>query len=293
MNQVIDLSKQEPISMKFLEDFKDATLHYYDQLMFVLPRVVLGILVFVIILFVSNRLKTLLKRYLNSRLEDTLVADFSARIFKTVLVLVGLLVSMSIMGLGKAASGLLAGAGVSAFIIGFAFKDIGENFLAGFIMAFDRPFRVGDWVMIASHEGTIVSLSLRDVHLKSFDGKDVFIPNGMIVRNPIVNYTIDGFLRHSFNLRIGSKTDTKKATDLLYSTINNIKGVLDGDRASNIFIKDYDQNGFIFKIQYWLKTNDPAVSGIAVKNLAISQCIENLQKAGIELSVDKVEVMSV
>ena len=65
------------------------------------------------------------------------------------LVIFGLLLFLGIVGLGKAASGLLAGAGVSAFIIGFAFKDIGENFLAGIIMAFDRPFRIGDVVEIA------------------------------------------------------------------------------------------------------------------------------------------------
>ncbi len=276
--------------MQFLEDFKAASLHYYDQLLFVLPRVVLGVLVFILILFIAGRLKRVLNAYLTRRMQDPLLAGFTSQIFKAVMVVIALLISMSIMGLGKAASGLLAGAGVSAFIIGFAFKDIGENFLAGFIMAFDRPFRVGDWVAIAGHEGTIVGLSLRDVHLKSFDGKDVYIPNGMIVRNPIVNYTIDGFLRHDFSLRLSPDTDTDKATELLYTTINKIPGVLDEKRSSNIFIRDYDQNGFVYKIQYWLKTDDPAVSGIAVKNIAIGSCVDQLQKAGFVLAVDTVKM---
>jgi len=277
--------------MKFIEDFKAASLQYYDQLLLVLPKVVLAILVFIFIMFISGRLKRTLEKYLLGRLKDPLLAGFSAKIFKSGMTIFALLIAMSIMGLGKAASGLMAGAGVSAFIVGFAFKDIGENFLAGFIMAFDRPFRIGDWVGIAGHEGTIVGLSLRDVHLKTFDGRDVFIPNGMIVRNPIVNYTIDGFLRHNFSLRLNQTPDTNKVIELIYTTLNSIHGMLDGDRSPAVFIKNYDQHGLVFEIRYWLQTDDASVSGNKVKSDAISQCITLLEREGFELAADKLAIV--
>lgn len=276
--------------MKFIEDFKTASLYYYDQLLFVLPKIVLAILVFVVMLYISSRLKRALEKYLLDRLKDTLLVGFIGKIFRTVMILLALLIAMSIMGLGKAASGLMAGAGVSAFIIGFAFKDIGENFLAGFIMAFDRPFRIGDWVAIAGHEGTIVGLSLRDVHLKTFDGRDVFIPNGMIVRNPIVNYTIDGFLRYSFSLRLVQTPDVNKVTELIYTTLKSIHGMLEGDRSPAVFIKNYDQSGLVFEIRYWLETDDKTVSGNNVKSEAISRCVNLLEKEGFQLAADKIDI---
>lgn len=276
--------------MKFIEDFKAASLHHYDQLLFVLPKIILAIIVFVFILFISSRLKQALEKYLLGRLKDALLAGFIGKIFKTAMVILALLIAMSIMGLAKAASGLMAGAGVTAFIIGFAFKDIGENFLAGFIMAFDRPFRVGDWVGIAGHEGTIVDLSLRDVHIKSFDGRDIYIPNGMIVRNPIVNYTIDGFLRHNFNLRLTQNPDIDKAKELVYNILTSIHGVLDGDRSPAVFIKNHDQNGLIFEIRYWLQTDDKTVSANNIKSEAISRCINLLEQEGFELAVDKITI---
>jgi small-conductance mechanosensitive channel len=98
------------------------------------------------------------------------------------------------VGLTGVVSGLLAGAGISAFIIGFALKDIGENFLAGILLAFKRPFRVGDLVDIGGIRGTVLILNLRDTQIKTPDGKDVFIPNANIIKNPLVNFTIDGFI---------------------------------------------------------------------------------------------------
>ena len=80
---------------------------------------------------------------------------------------------------------MLAGAGISAFIIGFALKDIGENFLAGIILAFKRPFRVGDIVDINGLKGKVLTLNLRDTQIKTGDGKDVFIPNAVIIKNPL------------------------------------------------------------------------------------------------------------
>ena len=88
--------------------------------------------------------------------------------------MVALLLVLTIIGLGGVATGLLSGAGVGAFVIGFAFKDIGENFLAGILMAFDRPFNVGDTVELGGEKGKVIALNLRNTQVKSFDGIRIF-----------------------------------------------------------------------------------------------------------------------
>ncbi|PSR13431.1 MAG: mechanosensitive ion channel protein MscS [Bacteroidetes bacterium] len=279
--------------MKFLTDLKAVMLTYYDTFVAVLPRIVLGLVAFLIIFALAGRLQRLLKKRLLRTLDDPLLSDFIAQVLKVVLVILAILVAFTIMGLGGAASGILAGASVSAFIIGFAFKDIGENFLAGIIMAFDRPFQVGNWVAIGGHDGTIVGLSLRDVHLKTFDGRDVYIPNGMIVRNPIVNYTQDGFLRREFTVQLGKESDVDKASALVLETLATIEGVLQDDHQPSVFVSDYNANGLVLTIQFWLNTINPTISGLQVRNNVINRIIKGLLAGNFYLPAEVREMRTV
>ncbi len=275
---------------KLFQDILDQGTTYYDQFVVWLPKLILGLLVFAIARFIAGSAKRGFEKRLAKRLDDPLLTQFLAQITKIIITIIGLLLTFSIIGMGKAASGLLAGAGVGAFIIGFAFKDIGENFLAGIIMAFDRPFRTGDIVLIGGHEGVVKSLTLRDTHMKTFDGKDVYIPNGMIVKNPIVNYTIDGFLRHSFSVRLEYNADIPNAISIIYKTLEDVTHVLHEDRKSNVFVQELNTSAVILGIQYWLNTYDPNVSGLAVKTEATRKVIDALQSAGYHLPKEVVEV---
>lgn len=275
--------------MNFWEDLRTFSYSYYEWLLGFLPRFIIGLVFIALMWLLAGRAKRALNSRLNKTMDDPLLANFLAQILKVVLVILGLLMGLGIMGLGGAAGGLLAGAGVSAFIIGFAFKDIGENFLAGIIMAFDRPFRIGDVVELAGHTGKIIGLTLRDTHMKTFDGKDVYVPNGMIVRNPIVNLTIDGFLRNEFNLRLGMSASVDEAVQITHDTLLSISGIL-SERAPNIFLSDFTAGGMTLMVQYWFNTDDPNVSSLAIKTQAISQVIKALTEAGFSLPTNRMEV---
>ena len=268
---------------QFLNDIKAQSTAYYDALVNWTPKLIFGTLVLLFFIWLSSIIKRIFLRYLAPRVDDHLLGEFLSKVLKILVVVIGILFFLSIIGLGKAATSMLAGAGVTAFIIGFAFKDIGENFLAGIIMAFDRPFRIGDVVLIAGHEGKIDKLTLRDTHMKTFDGKDVYIPNGIIVKNPIVNYTIDGFLRHQFQIRLANDSDVKKAIEIILETLSGIDHIIDEDRKPNVFIQNINHNAFILSIQYWLRTDDPAVSGVMVKTTAMNGVVRNLRDAGFTL----------
>ena len=272
--------------MEFWNNLQGVLQAYYFGLIAHLPRLLLAVIVLVIVWSIAGRSKRALRNRLGKRIDDPLLVDFLSQILKVVLVIFGFLVFLSIVGLGGAASGLLAGAGVSAFIIGFAFKDIGENFLAGIIMAFDRPFRIGDVVEIANKTGKIIGLTLRDTHVKTFDGKDVYIPNGMIVRNPIVNLTKDGLLRQNFDVRMAADSDIEQAITLIRSTLEQVPGLLQEDRKPNIFIADYQPSGMVMTIQFWFNTNDPTITGLEVKSLAVRGTIKALKDAGFHLTAD-------
>jgi small-conductance mechanosensitive channel len=276
----------------FLTDLRALADDYYLAMVDLIPRLVMGLLLFLLFLFVANRTRKFSRRRLHEYLEDPLLANFLGQAIRYSFILIGLIGALGILGLGKAASGLLAGAGLGAFILGFAFKDIIEHFLAGILMAFKRPFRIGDVVKLGDIQGKIVGLTIRDTQVKTFDGKDVYIPNGVILKNPIVNFTIDGFLRDDFVIGLDYGADWPVAREVIKETLAAIPGILQGEKAPTVIVDALATSTLNVKVFFWINTFDPSVSGLSVKSRAMWECIKALEAAGFYLPADILEVKS-
>ena len=272
-----------------MEDFEILSMDWSTiQHWLIIGGLALG--TFLIFLFLARKSRTLLSRRLIKRMDDDLLANFLAGVFGSIVILIGLLVVFRIIGLTGVISGMLAGAGISAFIIGFALKDIGENFLAGIILAFKRPFRVGDIVDINGMRGQVLTLNLRDTQIKTGDGKDVFIPNGMILKNPLINYTIDGFLRYDFIIGLDYGSDYDSAVDLIKSSIIRVEGVLSGIKEPEVWVVDLAESTLNIQVTFWVDTFERSISDAVVKSKAILEVLTALEKAGFNMPARIVEL---
>ncbi|MCB0566567.1 MAG: mechanosensitive ion channel family protein [Phaeodactylibacter sp.] len=274
----------------FWNDLLDQVSAYYQSIVALMPKLVLGIIIILVFWYLSSLFKRWSGKWLRLRMDDPLLAVFLSRLVKATFLTIGLLAFLQVVGLGKAAGSLLAGAGISAFVIGFAFKDIGENFLAGILMAFKRPFRIGDVIESGDIKGTIIGLSLRDTQVKTFDGKDVYIPNGMILKNPIINYTIDGFLRQEFDIGLDYGSDISQAIKVILGTLAKVPGILQKEKAPSVLISELGSSSLNLKAYYWLDTFDHNVSGLEVKNQAVERTLLALDAAGFNLPGTIIEI---
>lgn len=275
---------------KFINDIIENLYNYYESFVAVLPKLILALFVFAVLLFVANRTRSVVNTRLSKRMDDPLLARFLGTVAKTLIVIVALFLVLQIIGLGGLATGLLSGAGVGAFVIGFAFKDIGENFLAGILMAFDRPFNVGDTVELGGEKGVVLALNLRNTQIKSFDGKDIFIPNANIVKNPVTNYTIDGFLRYDFNIGLDYGSDVSEASKIILETLKEIPGILQDKKKPSVALGSLDSSTFTLTAYYWLDTYDHEISSGAVKTKAVDKVLTNLEKSGFYMPGDIIEM---
>lgn len=275
---------------QLLDDILQQITTYYDDFINFLPKFGLATLVFILVWAIANWLRTFSKTRLTQRMDDPLLANFLARIIKIALVIVGFLLFLSIIGKAGIAASVLAGAGVSAFVIGFALKDIGENFLAGIMMAFNRPFRIGDTVETNGITGSIIGMNLRETQIKTFDGKDVFMPNGAILKNPLINYTIDGFLRNDFTIGLDYGENVEAAEKLILQTLAGIDGILTDTKKPSTAISDLSASTVDLKVYYWIDTFDKKVSSLRVKTQAIDKCLTALNEAGFYMPGDVLEV---
>lgn len=261
-----------------LERIKNIVLGDIESIEKLAISIFFGVLIFLIFFFVSRWLKKLANSRVKKNTDDPLLADFIGSILRIVIMLFGFTIIFRLLGLSGVVGGILAGAGITAFVIGFALKDIGENFLAGILLAFKRPFRVGDIVEINNLRGRVLVLNLRDTQLKTSDGKDLFIPNANIIKSPLINYTIDGFLAYTFDIQVSSEKDLDKSLELILQTIEKVPGVLKDKRKATAFISDVVGTNIKISVTYWVNTYNRRQPDRQVKSKAIGAVMHELKK---------------
>lgn len=276
--------------MEIINDLQTQVMSYYDALVILLPKLVVAIAVTFIFLRLVNFIRKRTMRFMMGRADDKLLLNFVASIFQILTIVLAIILFLYIVGMGGVASSLLGAAGVSAFVIGFALKDIGENFLAGVIMAFDRPFRLGDTVKTGEVEGKIVEMSLRDTRIKTFDGKDVYVPNGQIIKNPLYNYTIDGFMRGNFTVGVDYDADIEAVRALIMEQLYIVDGVLKEDRLPRTHVKNLNTSTVDIEVHYWINTEDTKTSGLEIKSVIQTKIVAALSNANIGMPADIVEL---
>ena len=249
-----------------------------------------GLLIFLLFFYLSKWIKKLISNRINKSTKDPLWADFIAAGVRGIILIFGITLVFRFMGLTGLVSGMLAGAGITAFIIGFALKDIGENFLAGIMLAFKRPFRIGDIVEINGISGKILALNLRDTQIKTIDGKDVFLPNGAIIKSPLINFTIDGFLGYHFLVGLDYGSDYPKAMELIRKTMDKVPGVLKGNKKPSVHITEMGASSLTIRVDYWVNTHNRTQPDLKVRSNAILSVLQNLESAGFNLPGNIVEL---
>ncbi len=265
-----------------LERIRDIILEDIESVEKLAISLFFGILIFLVFFFVSGWLKNLANSKVKKNTEDPLLAVFIGSALRFLIMLFAITIIFRLLGLSGVVGGILAGAGITAFIIGFALKDIGENFLAGILLAFKRPFRVGDIVEINNQRGRVLVLNLRDTQLKTSDGKDLFIPNANIIKSPLVNFTIDGFLSYSFEIQIPLEKDLNLALSVILETVNKIPGVLKDNRKPVVYateiISDITGTSTVVSVTYWVNTHNRRQPDRKVKSNAITEVIGKLKE---------------
>jgi small conductance mechanosensitive channel len=272
-----------------IELFKTAINKSWQNFHEAMPTLLFAMLVFGLGLLLIRKFKSFAYIIIDKKSKDPLVSDFLVNVVSLVLTISLLVLSLSILGFGEITDKILAGAGITTFIIGFALKDIGENFLSGIIMAFKRPFRIGDLIEINNFKGKVTNMSLRETLIKTLDGKEVFIPNGMVAKNGLINYTLDDLLRTDFSIGLDYNDDTAKAIEIIEDILKNKEGVLQNPEPYAV-IDELATSTVNVKVSYWYMTNNIKVPGTKLRSQIMYSVFKTLMDKGFGLPSDIVEV---
>ncbi|MGC1472587.1 MAG: mechanosensitive ion channel family protein [Psychroserpens sp.] len=269
----------------------DSFLNFYDSMIDQLPKIGLAILIIVLGILLASWIGRFARRRISAQTEDPLMSRFLGQSIKYILIIISIMLALNAAGLGGIATGILTAAGAGAVVLGFAFKDIGENFIAGIILAFNRPFDVNDTVEIGEVFGKVKTMEFRYTKLKTFDGKDVYIPNSDVLTEPVTNYTEDGFFRWNFIIGIAYEDNIEGAKDTVMKTLRNEPNVIEDEEHENFVIEDELATSTVnLKVFFWVDTKDFRRMALITKGNVVRNVKEALEDAGYYMPADIQEI---
>ena len=163
----------------------------------------------------------------------------------------GVMLGLSVLNLTQAVLSILGLAGVVGLAVGFAFKDIAENFIASILLGIRRPFRVGDYVTVAGQSGVIRSLNTRATVLVTLEGKHVRIPNNIIYKEILVNATASPNYRVTFDVVVPYEASTAAATEAMTRALREVDGI-QPDPPARALVEALEPAGVRLRAYYWV-----------------------------------------
>ena len=276
-DQVKDLST---IFIEAWENFKES-----------IPGIILALIIFIIGLFLARAIAGFFGKRILSRMDDPLMGRFLVTTLKILIIIGALLLALRAAGLSGIATALFSALGASAVILGFAFRDIGENFISGIILAFNRPFNVNDTIQVVDHFGKVKSLQFRYTHIKTFDGKDVYIPNSDVLTQPVQNFTADGFIRYDFIVGIAYEDDIQGAKEVIQHVLDtHYRIARDPDHVSFVAEEELAASTVNLKVYFWLDTKDFRAGALQVRGEVIRDIKNAIDANDYNLPADITEI---
>ena len=229
----------------------DKIIGWIQDFIVQLPNIVAAAFVVVLFWLLAKLVRHAVRRAARQISDYKQVNSLLATIGYIATLSTGIFVALEVVGLDKAVTALLGGAGVIGLALGFAFQDITANFISGILLSFRCPFRKGDVVSTNDFTGVVDEINLRSTELRSFQGQRVIIPNKEVYQNPLINFSRLGMRRIDLSLGVAYGDDLEKAEKLAVEAIEQIE-YRDQSRDVELFYDEFGGSSVNFKLRFWI-----------------------------------------
>jgi small-conductance mechanosensitive channel len=202
------------------------------------------------------------------------------RIAQGAITTIGILFAVAAAFPGFNAANLVGALGIGGIAIGFAFKDVFENFLSGILILFTRPFRIGDQIIYDKYEGTVEDIHIRATWLKTYDGRRVVIPNSDLFTHAVTVNTAFESRRLEYDFKLKNTDGVARAKAIIARVLDETKDVLPDPKA-DVVITAFDEATVVVKARWWSKSR--MGDAMLAQDHVLSSVRQALAAEGIEL----------
>ncbi len=246
-----------------------------------LPYVAVALLVLLVFYFVAKGVRALVRRFAERSRRHRNLGLVLGRLAQFSIILLGLLIALVIALPGFTPGRLVEFLGLTSVAIGFAFRDILQNFLAGILILLTEPFRIGDQIVFKSFEGTVEDIQVRATLIKTYDGRRVVIPNSELFTNAVLVNTAFEQRRLQYDVGIGYGDDLDHARQLILDAVRGVEGVLQ-EPVPDVLMVELAGSSVNLRVRWWIKPPTRA-DALESQDKVISAVKQTLTANGIDL----------
>ena len=213
-----------------------------------LPALVVAVLIVLVFIGIARIVQRAIFDVGRVSRADPMLQELTERLVTVAIITFGIAAGLGMLGLN--AGTIAASFGVIGLVVGFALKDLLENFIAGIMILWRRPFKVLDQIRVGTNEGIVREITFRSTTLLTPDGIEVLVPNAQLLTQAVYNFTHLGSRRTSIVLKLAPAVDVERAREALLPVPRRVEGVL-AEPAPEVLLLAAGPDGYELHLRYW------------------------------------------
>ena len=257
----------------------DTINDWIDGAFRLLPNIVVALVIAGLFVVLGWLVANGIRRAARARRRSDLGA-VTGSLLKWAIWLLGLMLALTIVTPSLRPGDLIAGLGIGSVAIGFAFKDILQNMLAGLLILIRQPFQVGDQIVVNDYEGTVEHIQTRATLMRTYDGRRVVIPNADVYTDAVTVNTAFPHRRSEYDFGITYDSDTRLAMRVAVEAAAALDGVRDEPppEALSVDLGDFAK---VVRLRWWTKSTQSET--VHVRSAVMLAVEEAFAENGIEI----------
>lgn len=227
----------------------------WDSFLRAVPGLVVAVVTLLVALLLARLVKSAVRSSTRSAGMRPGLSILISRVWSGAIITLGVLLALAIAVPSLDFAAALGALGVGGIVIGFALKDIVQNFLAGILILVNRPFRLGDQIRSGEHEGTVEDIQVRATLLRTYDNRRVVIPNSELFTNRVVVNTAYDRVRLATEFTVPSTEDLAHIRGLVLDTVRGVPEVLE-EPPPQVLVRELQDYSTLLEVRFWV---DPPV----------------------------------
>ena len=216
-----------------------------------LPNVLAAVVVLIVFWGLGRVVRSAVRRITGRMAHQPEISRLIAAAAYVAVLGIGLVLALGTLNLDKTVTSLLAGAGILGLALGFAFQDIAENFIAGVVLNVQDQFREGDIIETNEFTGIVERVELRATTVRTFEGQRVLIPNAMVFKNPVINFSQPGRRRVDIAVGVAYGDDLEKARRVAIEAVEALDFREPGSTVE-LFYEEFGDSSINFSLRFWI-----------------------------------------
>jgi small-conductance mechanosensitive channel len=245
------------------------------------PNLLIAIVIFVLFYLIARLVRFAAHRFTEKKTRIRNAGLAIGRLVQGIILFLGLLFALTVALPTFKPADIVSFLGIGSVAIGFAFRDILQNFLAGILLLITQPFHIDDQIVVEGFEGTVEDIQTRATLLRTYDGRRIVIPNSTLFTNKVIVNTAYGLRRIEYDFGIGYSDDIEHAKQIILEVIHSNEEILK-DPAPDALVVKLDSSSVNVRARWWIRPPRRA-DALDSRDEIIAQIKNKFQESGIDL----------